>query len=830
MGTAARIFIRDLNRILHNPAAVIIMVGVCLIPSLYAWINILANWDPYANTAGVPVSVVIEDEGAEIPGMGEMNAGELVRERLEENHQLAWTFVDSKDAAREDVESGRSYAAFIIPRDFTATLAGVLDGKAEPAKIAYYVNEKANAIAPKVTDTGATELESQISEEFTRTVGEVATEKLSAAAAQTRGGAVTAETSAAQTLHDTSSSLSELATSLADMDDTIATSRAAISSARTSLADMGNQTTSLAQTLDGALDELATARTGAQTLAGQLTQAMSSSAGEIAGISSTAAYDIGALAGDVGWAQGKLDGTIAQVKALNATLEDMLTSLKSMNQGGETSSGDNAGLGDQIDALEKLLKAQQEHLDRLQQLSDDIKAASDTTRGLTTSVADAIQNGSSSLTGLEGQLSSSALPGVSSALDTFAEMGGQATGSLGALAPAADQASSLLQQLDDVLGQTETTIDDVSATLSAASERIGTLAGDVDALQSSQAMRALQDLVQLDPKRLGEHLASPVDVAMQAVFPVANYGSGVAPFYTNLALWVGGFVLVTIYKLEVDTEGMGRVRPWQAYLGRWMLLAVLGQAQAIICCTGDLVLGVQCVSPAAFIVAGMAASLTYVLVVYSLAVAFKHIGKALGVLLVVLQIPGAAGTYPIEMMPGFFQALHPWLPFTYGIDAMREAVAGFYGDYYLTNLLALLMFCVPALAIGLGARKRLLAINTLFDHTLARTDLMVSEHIHAGEHLAAGTLFADPARATRFERAYPRLVRRGLAVLAGVPLALLALLFILPAKLPLLILWIASLVGTCTYLIVVEYLHERARGAHAANARGKHAAVSAERA
>ena len=282
MGTAARIFIRDLNRILHNPAAVIIMVGVCLIPSLYAWINILANWDPYANTATVPVSVVIEDEGAEIPGMGQMNAGELVRERLEENHQLAWTFVDSEDAAREDVESGRSYAAFIIPRDFTATLAGVLDGKAEPAKIAYYVNEKANAIAPKVTDTGATELESQISEEFTRTVGEIAAEKLSGAAAQTHNGAVAAGASAAQTLHDTSSSLSELATSLADMDDTIATSRAAIGSARTSLADMGDQTTSLAQTLDGALDELATARTGAQTLAGQLTQAMSSSAGEIA--------------------------------------------------------------------------------------------------------------------------------------------------------------------------------------------------------------------------------------------------------------------------------------------------------------------------------------------------------------------------------------------------------------------------------------------------------------------------------------------------------------------------------------------------------------------
>ena len=177
MRASLRIFARDLRRLVTNPAALVIALGVCLLPSLYAWVNILANWDPYENTSGVPVTVTIEDAGADVPGMGRLNAGAMIREELEKNHQLDWTFVDEADAL-DGVRSGRYYAAFVIPRDFTATLAGVLDGHPEQARIAYYVNEKANAVAPKVTDTGATTLEDQISSEFVSVAGTAVTERL----------------------------------------------------------------------------------------------------------------------------------------------------------------------------------------------------------------------------------------------------------------------------------------------------------------------------------------------------------------------------------------------------------------------------------------------------------------------------------------------------------------------------------------------------------------------------------------------------------------------------------------------------------------------------
>ncbi|MBM6778730.1 YhgE/Pip domain-containing protein [Collinsella tanakaei] len=833
MNTVLRIFVRDLKRIVRNPAAIVIALGVCIIPSLYAWINILANWNPYENTGTVPVAVVIEDEGTTIPDMGFVNAGSMIREKLEENHQLGWEFAASEDEAISEVEAGHAYAAFVIPRDFSATLAGVLDGKTEPTHLAYYVNEKANAIAPKVTDTGATTLETQIESEFLHVVGDTVADKLKGSAASMANDADQAVQSTAGKLHSAADGLTAQADSLDDAQRLIDSSRKAVDGARASLDQISSSADTLAGSLDHAMGVLGDARAGTQALATDLAANLGTGAGAIAGISSTAAYDIGEIAGDIGWAQGKIDAAITQIRSLNGTVQNLKTSLELTRttivglEQPEGQDGQSAlqtqvvkQLDQEIQVLISLSDEQLAQLDRLQALSDDIKASADDVRNLSGVVNDAIQQGNQALSGLQTQLATVIGPGVSSALDTFADAGGYLEGTLNSIGPLTSQANSTLDQLDTLLQQGADTIDQTAASLREAAGGIGDLASDLDALESAQTFRGLSDLIALDPTEVGSFMGAPVALNTHAVFPVSTYGSGVAPFYTNLALWVGGFVLVAIYKLEVDTEGIGTIRPWQGFFGRWLLLALLGQVQAIVCCTGDIVLGVQCVSPVAYIFAGMVESLVYVLFVYALAVAFKHIGKALGVLLVVLQIPGTSGTYPIEMMPGFFQALHPWLPFTYGIDAMREAVAGFYGDTYLRCLATLLLFAVPALIIGVGARRHLVGINTLFDRRLAETDLMIAEHTGAEDSLAAGSerfasagiWVSSPGRAQRFERHYPVLVRRGLFALAAVPAALLLALFVLPAKFALLICWIASLASTCAYLIVVEYLHSRALG------------------
>ncbi|RDX28490.1 ABC transporter, partial [Bifidobacterium breve] len=157
---------------------------------------------------------------------------------------------------------------------------------------------------------------------------------------------------------------------------------------------------------------------------------------------------------------------------------------------------------------------------------------------------------------------------------------------------------------------------------------VSTVRTDVATLDSSAVYQKIRDTMHLDDKGFGEFMGSPVTLTTKVVYAIDNYGSAVTPFYTNLALWVGGFVLIAIYKLEVDRESIRRINAKQAYLGRWMLLVTIGFLQAIIATVGDLVLGIQCEHPLLFILAGIFCSFIYINIIYALAVAFRHIGKA----------------------------------------------------------------------------------------------------------------------------------------------------------------------------------------------------------
>ena len=201
MGKVFQIFWRDLKRILRNPVAVIVTLGVCVIPSLYAWFNIMANWDPYENTQDVRVAVVNLDEGADAGGdLGFINAGDMVVEELGKNTQLKWVFLD-EDTALEEVRSGRSYAAIVIPADFTRDLT-------------YYVNEKVNPIAPKVTDTGASTVETQINETFVSTVSNVVVGKLQDLIVSAKGDADNATTSIVGRVRGVKGTVDDLSTSM----------------------------------------------------------------------------------------------------------------------------------------------------------------------------------------------------------------------------------------------------------------------------------------------------------------------------------------------------------------------------------------------------------------------------------------------------------------------------------------------------------------------------------------------------------------------------------------------------------------------------------------
>lgn len=819
MGKVFQIFWRDLKRILRNPVAVIVTLGVCVIPSLYAWFNIMANWDPYENTQDVRVAVVNLDEGADAGGdLGFINAGDMVVEELGKNTQLKWVFLD-EDTALEEVRSGRSYAAIVIPADFTRDLTSVLTGNLVSPDLTYYVNEKVNPIAPKVTDTGASTVETQINETFVSTVSNVVVGKLQDLIVSAKGDADNATTSIVGRVRGVKGTVDDLSTSMSGAQDTVAAARQTIEDAESTLDELDRISTNASGSLADATGVLFTSRDDATSLATSVAGAVTDGSTRLSSISGTTNQAIGRISGKIGQAQGTAEGALATAQSLVNQNRQLVQDLQSLSA--SLPDGVRPAFDASVARISAQVDKEQATVDDLSRATSDIGATNDAVAGLSSSVNDAIQTGTTSLSGVNSSFNQDTLPELYGALDNFSGAAQSLSGSLGGLSPTIAQTKAVLEQLDDTLEQTSTALSVTADSLNEMSSTLDNVATDLSAIQSSEAMNRVNELLGLDANGIASFMSSPVELDEEAVFPVANYGSGVAPFYTNLALWVGGFVLIAIYKAEVDDEGIeGGFAPWQGYFGRLLLFLLLGVLQGVICTVGDLVIGIQCLDPKAFVLAGVVESFVYVNIIFDFAVAFKHIGKALCVLLVILQIPGSSGTYPIEMMPGFFRALNPWLPFTYGIRAMRETIAGYYGNYFGQNVFMLLLFVIPALLIGVGWRRHLLNINSLFDKKLAETDLMICERDGIEvEHYRLSSLIKAlmhndeyraqiVQRAARFNAAYPRLIRVGFVLLLALPLALSVVMFSVSNKLPWFIVWIVCLVLLCTALIIIEYFHE----------------------
>ena len=163
-----KLYLLDWKRIFKNPIATILIIAIMIIPSLYAWFNIKALWDPYGNTGELPIAVYSADKPAEFQGK-EIAIGKEVIKSLHDNKQLGWQFVDSKKELEDGVRSGEYYAGIYLPEDFSEDLLSFTTGDINKPKIEYTVNEKINAIAPKITDKGATAIQTQISDEFIKT-------------------------------------------------------------------------------------------------------------------------------------------------------------------------------------------------------------------------------------------------------------------------------------------------------------------------------------------------------------------------------------------------------------------------------------------------------------------------------------------------------------------------------------------------------------------------------------------------------------------------------------------------------------------------------------
>lgn len=170
------IYKTDWMHILKVPTGIFLIAAIILLPGVYDWVNVKSVWDPYSNTQGIKIAVTSEDQGATVTGTS-VNIGEELIRSLEQNKKLGWTFVDKEEASR-GVQTGAYYASLLIPADFSSKITGIVEGKLDRPEVIYTVNEKVNAIAPKITGSGVSAITKQINENFTEAVSEAVLTKL----------------------------------------------------------------------------------------------------------------------------------------------------------------------------------------------------------------------------------------------------------------------------------------------------------------------------------------------------------------------------------------------------------------------------------------------------------------------------------------------------------------------------------------------------------------------------------------------------------------------------------------------------------------------------
>ena len=666
-------------RLLRNPIALAIALGVSIVPCLYAWLNIASNWDPYANTSTMPVAVVSEDKPVEMSDMGEICVGDMMIEKLAENDKIGWTFPETEEEALDKVKTGTYYATIVIPEDFTSSLTGVLDGKTSKAHLKYYVNEKANAIAPKVTDTGASTVETTIDEQFVAVAGEVIATKLGGLADKLTKGVDKAADNVASSLAEARTALEKVDGKLDGLSESLLGAQTSLTDAANRLGGLQGRGTEAANSINDALANFDQTRANASNLMFDISNTLGAGASTISSLSSQASYDVSLLAGDIAYAKAQVDGAIGQLEsdltdneALTTKVSESLAVVQSLDPQDDAGAAEaktllEQQLSDEQSVLVNLSSSQTAKIDELRSIGARLDGAAEEVRGLSRGVDSRVQNALTSLQNAQTEAVGNDLNEVNAALDSFVGVARQLEAAARLVDPTVEQTVNVANQLAETLGQTN---DAVASTRTSLGELIGSvdsLMQELEVIRASDTWALLKVMASTNPAGVKEFLSAPVTVSENRLYPVDNYGSGVAPFFTSVALWVGGIALVAVFKLEVDEEEVGRVRPWQAYFGRWMLFVLLGTLCAIVCCTGDLLLGIQCEYPVAFFLSAIVAAFAFVNVIYSLSVAFKHLGKALAFLLIILQVPGSAGMYPIEMMPPFFQAIGPWLPFTYSL-------------------------------------------------------------------------------------------------------------------------------------------------------------------
>ena len=692
MKNIIEIFKNDIREIFRKTRTWIVIIGLILLPSMYAWPNILSAWDPYGHTNNIKVAVVTEDNGAEVSGQ-KVNLGENLVEGLKNNKNLDWQFVKNKQEAEDGVKIGDYYASIVIPKNFSEDLTSVSRGVPKKATIEYTVNEKINAISPKITNSGASAIANNISKSFVEIANGVIFEKLHEAGIKFEQNLPSIEKMKEEIfkLNDNFSNYENVVSELIGKTEQ---GQKILNTIQQTLPDIDRFATNsimLADKADITINNI-------QNFNEKLLPLISNHLKVVEDVSEEA----NSFAQKIQSKPDNVEETKEKLKLLNTRLEageERLRVVKNIFEYLNELSGENILQNqlNKINTLESDLTKVKEvnnkiytNIDNYDEMADDIKK----------DFVDRTKRINEISTNIDNRLNDDIAPLVAKVL-TKADI------NINEISKLIIGAQNELPEVEAKILSTEVKIQRAHAKLITiqkelpeAKEKIKKLTEEIKKAEAGTNTNMLFNLLKVDYKQQAEFFANPVQLSENKLYHIKNYGSAMTPFYTVLSIWVGALLMSSLLTTKVEDEE-GKYKPCEKYFGRWILFLVISLFQTLVITLGDMyILGTQAVSPYRFVFYGLLISALFSSIIYTIVHLLGNVGKAICIILLVLQLGSSGGTFPIQMTSSFFQALYPKVPFTYSIGLLREAVGGVYIPAAQRDMKILLIGIVITLISG----------------------------------------------------------------------------------------------------------------------------------
>lgn len=666
MSNAMRLFRDDLKRLGRNTITILTVLGLVALPSIFSWYNIIACWSVFDNTGNLTVAVADTDEGYKSDLMPiTVNIGNEVTSALRANDQLNWVFTNEDDAV-DGVRAGRYYAAVVIPPSFSRDMMSFYTDDMTHARITYYSNQKKSAIAPKVTDQGADQVSNQVNTVFEKTLSDIAL--------------------------SVSSALLDYA-STSDIDGRVGALSGHIDRIGDRLDDSARTLRSYASVLDSAhalvqnsgqlLEQARDATGDGSSVSADAEAAAQDAAKALEDASSKLAETLVASTGDVENVSAAVDTAFEKTAAASAKAEEALRKLSRIaNDIGDT----------------KLSS-------RLAEAADKVKAAGDKTAQTRASAKEAADKAAGDLGSADTRFQSDLKPKLEQLSEVINRANAAIADASGTLDSAGSELASSAHSVSSGLEETRAKITGAADDLEASASRLRSLSERIDEALASDDIKLIRDVIGSDPEMLASAIAAPVQIERNAIYPVENFGSAMSPLYTTLALWIGALLIMVTLKIQPSQRSLEQLdspTARQVFMGRFGVVSAISLMQSSCLAIGNMLfLEVQVENPVLYLLCFWIAGLVFAFIIYTMVALFANLGKALGVILLIVQVSGGGGSFPLQLLPDFFQSMSPYLPISHAVNAMRAAMFGIYNGDFWIELGKLALFVAPFIVLGL---------------------------------------------------------------------------------------------------------------------------------